>query len=103
MTTLNEDIKRTRENDNTFRVTPLISQVSLQNIYSLYEGKKQKVLVKDCKTSCKLTSFHCDWKEKRQGRRKNGALGVHDVCRAKVGEFFSFLCPLQLIQLLLYI
>ena len=24
-----------------------------------------------------------------------GALGVHDVCRTKVGEFFSFLCPLQ--------
>ena len=67
MTTLNEDIKRTRENDNTFRVTPLISQVSLQNIYT----------------------------KAKTERRKNGALGVH-VCRAKVGKFFSFLCPLQL-------
>ena len=65
MTTLNEDIKRTRENDNTFRVTPLISQVSLQNIYT------------------------------KAKNRKSGALGVH-VCRAKVGKFFSFLCPLQL-------
>ena len=40
MTTLNEDIKRTRENDNTFRVTPLISQVSLQNIYTKAKNRK---------------------------------------------------------------
>ena len=40
VTTLNEDIKRTRENDNTFPVTPLISQVSLQNIYMKAKNRK---------------------------------------------------------------
>ena len=42
VTTLKEDIKRTRENDNTFRVTPLISQVSLQNIYTKAKNRKKK-------------------------------------------------------------
>ena len=100
VTTLNEDIKRTRENDNTFPVTPLISQVSLQSIYTKAKNRKLWKLVKDCKTSCKfglfqminMDPFHCDWKEKRQQRRKR----KNDVCRAKVSEFFSFLCPLQL-------
>ena len=80
-------------------VTTLNEDITSQPAKHVYEGKKQKALVKDCKTSCKLTSFRCDWKEKRQQRRrrKNGALGVHDVYRAKVGEFlFSFLCSLQL-------
>ena len=40
VTTLNENIKRTRENDNTFRVTPLISQISLQNIYTKAKNRK---------------------------------------------------------------
>ena len=40
VTTLNEDIKRTRENDTSFPVTPLISQVSLQNLKTKAKDRK---------------------------------------------------------------
>ena len=40
VTTLNEDMKRTRENDTSFPVTPLISQVSLQNLKTKAKDRK---------------------------------------------------------------
>ena len=40
VTTLSEDIKRTKENDTTFPVIPLISQVSLQNLYTKAKNRK---------------------------------------------------------------
>ena len=38
--TLNEDIKRTKGDDITFPVTPLVSQVSLQNLYTKAKNRK---------------------------------------------------------------
>ena len=40
VSTLNEDIKRTKEDDITFSVTPLVSQVSLQNLYMKAKDRK---------------------------------------------------------------
>ena len=37
---LNEDIKRTNEDDITFPVTPLVSKVSLQNLYTKAKNRK---------------------------------------------------------------
>ena len=38
--TLNEDIKRTKEDDINFSVTPLVSQVSIQNLYTKAKNRK---------------------------------------------------------------
>ena len=38
--TLNEDIKRTKEDDINFSVTPLVSQVSIQNLYRKARNRK---------------------------------------------------------------
>ena len=40
VSTLNEDIKRTKGDDITFPVTPLVSQVSLQNLYTKAKNRK---------------------------------------------------------------
>ena len=40
VSTLNEDIKRTKGDDITFPVTPLVSQVSLQNLYTKPKNRK---------------------------------------------------------------
>ena len=40
VSTLNENIKRTKEDDITFSVTPLVSQVSLQNLYMKAKNRK---------------------------------------------------------------
>ena len=40
ISTLNEDIKRTKGDDITFPVTSLISQVSLQNLYTKAKNRK---------------------------------------------------------------
>ena len=40
VSTLNEDIKRTKEDDITFPVTPLLSQVSLQILYTKAKNRK---------------------------------------------------------------
>ena len=40
VSTLNEDIKQTKEDDITFPVTPLVSQVSLQNLYTKAKNRK---------------------------------------------------------------
>ena len=40
VTTLNEDIKRTKGDDITFLVTNLITQVSLQNLYTKVKNRK---------------------------------------------------------------
>ena len=56
VTTLNEDIKRTRENDTTFILSDT-TNITCQPAKPLYEGKKQKALVKDFKTSCKFGLF----------------------------------------------
>ena len=40
VSTLNEDIKRTKEDDITFPVTPLLSQVSLQILYTKAQSRK---------------------------------------------------------------
>ena len=40
VTTLNEDIKRTKEADITFPIIPLVSQVSLQNIHTKAKNRK---------------------------------------------------------------
>ena len=53
VSTLNENIKHTKGDDITSLVTPLLSQVSLQNLYT-EGGQEQKMLVKDCTASCKL-------------------------------------------------
>ena len=55
VSSLNEGIKRTKGSDITFSVKPLISKVSLQNLYM--NAKKKKVLVKDCTASCKISLF----------------------------------------------
>ena len=46
VTTINEDIRRTKENHTEFPVTPLISLVSLQNIHTKAKNRKlwQKVV-----------------------------------------------------------
>ena len=40
VSTLNKDIKRTKGDDITFPVTPLVSQVSLQNLYTKAKNRK---------------------------------------------------------------
>ena len=40
VSTLNEDIKRTKEDNITFSVTPLVSQVSPQNLYTIAKNRK---------------------------------------------------------------
>ena len=40
VSTLNEDIKRTKEDDITFPVTPFVSKVSLQNLYTKAKNRK---------------------------------------------------------------
>ena len=40
ISTLNEDIKRTKEDDITIPVTPLASQVILQNLYTKAKNRK---------------------------------------------------------------
>ena len=40
VSTLNEDIKQTKGDDVTFPVTPLVSQVSLQNLYTKAKNRK---------------------------------------------------------------
>ena len=40
VSTLNEDIKRIKGDDITFPVTPLVSQVSLQNLYTKAKNRK---------------------------------------------------------------
>ncbi len=40
VTTLNEDIKRTRINNPNFPVSPIVSQVSLQNLYTKAKNRK---------------------------------------------------------------
>ena len=40
VSTLNEEIKRTKEDGITFSVTPLVSQVSPQNLYTKAKNRK---------------------------------------------------------------
>ena len=52
---LNEDIKRTKEDDITFAVIPLVSQVSLQNLYT--KAKNRKLWSKIIQQVAKLAYF----------------------------------------------
>ena len=54
VSTLNEDIKRTKGDDITFPVTPLMSQVSLQNLYAKAKNRKfwSKIVQQVVKSTC---------------------------------------------------
>ena len=71
VSTLNANIKRTKGDDITFPVTPLVSQVSLQNLNM--KAKNRKLWSKIVQQVVKSAYFrwsrwsmpHSDWKEKR--------------------------------------
>ena len=71
VSTLNEDIKRIKGDDITFPVTPLVSQVSLQNLYTKAKNRKlwSKIVQQVVKSAYSRWSRwnmpHSDRKEKR--------------------------------------
>ena len=71
VSTLNEDIKRTKEDDITFSVTPFVSQVSLQNLYTKDKNRQlwSKIVQEVVKSAYSRWSQwsmpHSDRKEKR--------------------------------------
>ena len=71
VSTLNEDIKQTKEDDITFPVTPLVSQVSLQNLYTKAKNRNlwSKIIQQVVKLAysrwLRWSMPHSDQKEKR--------------------------------------
>ena len=71
VSTLNEDIKETKEDDITFPVTHLVLQVSLQNLFTkakngkLWSKMVQQVVKSVYSRWSRWSMPHSDWEEKR--------------------------------------
>ena len=91
--TLNEDNKQTKRDDITFPVTPLVSQVSLQNLYTKTKNRKlwSKIVLQVVKSAYSRWSRwnmpHSDRKEKRL---RNGT---------NAGDHRTFPCPCCIVLL----